>query len=84
MLKNKSIIVTGVGKGLGYDILIKIVEYGGFVYGITRSKNDLKKFKNIKNCKIFIGDVSNSKILKKVFNQSKKVSYFQKLRKNYF
>ena len=72
MLKNKSIIVTGVGKGLGYDILIKIVEYGGFVYGITRSKNDLKKFKNIKNCKIFIGDVSNSKILKKVFNQSKK------------
>ena len=72
MLKNKSIIVTGVGKGLGYDILIKIVEYGGFVYGITRSRTDLKKFKSIKNCKIFVGDVSNSKILKKVFDQSKK------------
>ena len=37
MLSNKNIIVTGVGKGLGYDLLKKIVSYNGFVYGITRS-----------------------------------------------
>ena len=41
MLSNKNIIVTGVGKGLGYDLLKKIVSYNGFVYGITRSAKDL-------------------------------------------
>ena len=72
MLKNKSIIVTGVGKGLGYDILSKIIDQNGFVYGITRSRSDLKKFKNFKNCKIFVGDISDPKIFLKVINQSKK------------
>ena len=72
MLKNKSIIVTGVGKGLGFDLVNSIISYGGFVYGITRSRSDLKKFKNIKNCKIFIGDVKDTKILKNIFKHSDK------------
>ena len=59
MLKNKNIIVSGVGKGLGLEILKTIISYGGFVYGITRSKSDIKKFDKIKNCKIFLGDVKN-------------------------
>ena len=57
MLSNKNIIVTGVGKGLGFD-------------GITRSKSDLKKFKNIKNCRVFLGDVKNKSIIKKILKQS--------------
>tara|TARA_B100001250_G_C19802582_1_gene791776 strand:- start:1260 stop:1994 length:735 start_codon:yes stop_codon:yes gene_type:complete len=71
MLKNKSILVTGVGKGLGLDLLKKISLYDGFVYGITRSRSDIKKFKKIKNCKVFLGNINNSKILIKVLNQSK-------------
>ena len=72
MLKNRSIIVTGVGKGLGFDLLNKIIFNGGFVYGVTRSKSDLIKFKGIKNCKIFLGDVVQSKIIKDVLKQSLK------------
>jgi|TARA_B100000780_G_scaffold103539_1_gene72447 NAD(P)-dependent dehydrogenase (short-subunit alcohol dehydrogenase family) len=72
MLSNKNIIVTGVGKGLGFDLLNKIVSYNGYVYGITKSKEDLTKFKNIKNCKVFLGDVRNTTIFKKVIIQSKK------------
>ena len=72
MLSEKNIIVTGVGKGLGYDLLKRIIFYGGFVYGITRSKSDLKKFKNLKNCKIFLGDVTNNKIIKQLLKQSLK------------
>ena len=53
MLANKNIIVTGVGKGLGYDLLHKIISYDGFVYGITRSKSDMDKFKKLKKCKVF-------------------------------
>ncbi len=70
MLNNKTILVTGVGKGLGYDMLNTIVSYNGFVYGITRSKSDIKKFKKIKNCKVFFGDVTNTKIFEKIIKQS--------------
>ena len=70
MLKNKSIIVTGVGKGLGMDMLKQIVNYGGFVYGITRSRNDLKKFRKINNCKVFVGNVNNTKLFYKILSNS--------------
>ena len=72
MLSNKNILVTGVGKGLGFDLLHKIISYNGYVYGITRSKTDLKKFKNLKNCKVFLGDVRNINIFKKIIAQSQK------------
>ena len=71
MLNNKTILVTGVGKGLGYDMLNTIISYNGFVYGITRSKSDIKKFKKIKNCKVFLGDVTNTKIFERILKQSK-------------
>lgn len=71
MLTNKNIIVTGVGKGLGYDLLHRIISYGGFVYGITRSRSDLKKFKNLKKCKVFLGDVKDINVFKKIITESK-------------
>ena len=71
MLTNKNIIVTGVGKGLGYDLLHRIISYDGFVYGITRSKSDLKKFKNLKKCKVFLGDVQDINVFKKIITESK-------------
>ncbi len=46
--------------------------YGGYVYGITRSKEDINKFKKSKNCKIFIGDVTKKTTLQKIINFSKK------------
>ena len=71
MLTKKNIIVTGVGKGLGYDLLHRIISYGGFVYGITRSRSDLKKFKNLKKCKVFLGDVKDINVFKKIITESK-------------
>ena len=38
--------------------------------------HDLKKFKNFKNCKIFVGDVSDPKILIKVIKIKKTLSFF--------
>jgi len=71
ILKNKNIFVTGVGKGIGLDLLHEIIKEGGFVYGVTRSKLDIKNIKN-KNAKIYYGDVRNVKLIKKIFNDSLK------------
>ena len=68
-LKNKIIFLTGVGKGIGLSILEKVILEGAFVYGITRSKKDIEKIK-FSNCKIFTGNVTNSKLIEKIFKQS--------------
>lgn len=71
-LKNKNILITGAGKGLGRDMVENFSKNGAFVYGITRSKSDLKYFKNLKNVKVFSGDVRNLSNIKKILSQSVK------------
>ena len=56
-LNNKNILITGIGKGLGEQMTYQFIEEGAFIYGITRSKSDIKKFKHFKNIKTFHGDV---------------------------
>jgi len=72
ILKNKTILVTGVGKGIGKAILLNALKNGAFVYGITRSKTDLMPYKKIKNIKIFHGDLTKSSDVKKIFKHAKK------------
>tara|TARA_Y100000590_G_scaffold461376_1_gene622787 strand:- start:1544 stop:2269 length:726 start_codon:yes stop_codon:yes gene_type:complete len=72
-LKNKNILITGAGKGIGLSSVIDCLNNGANVYALTRSKNDLKNLKKYKNLYIFYGDVRNQKILKKIFSFSKKI-----------
>ena len=76
ILKNKTILVTGIGKGIGESICKIALQEGAFVYGLTRNSIDKKKFKNLKNLKIYIGNSSNLKILKEIFKDSKKNNKF--------
>lgn len=76
MLQKKNILITGVGKGIGYELLKQCLDNGSYVYGLTRSKSDLKKFRKLKNCKIFIGDVLNKNSITKILNQSVKDKRF--------
>jgi len=69
-LKNKNILVTGVGKGLGKNMVESFVKSGAFVYGVTRSRSDINKFKNLKNLKVYLGDVRNIRLINKIFKQS--------------
>ena len=75
LLKNKTILISGVGKGLGLEMLNNCIEHGAFVYGFTRSRKDIVKIKNKfkKNSKFFLGDATNEKFLKNFFNILKKI-----------
>ena len=74
LLKNKTILISGVGKGLGLEMLNNCIENGAFVYGFTRSQEDIIKIKSKfkKNSKFFLGDATNEKFLKKLFRYFKK------------
>ena len=47
-----------------------LLSKGVFVYAITKTKKRMKEFKNNKNIKIFYGDVSDTKLIKKIFLNS--------------
>ena len=74
ILKDKKILISGVGKGLGLDMLYKCIDNGAYIYGFTRSKNDIKKInkKYLTKSKIFVGDITNDKFLKRLFSYFKK------------
>ncbi len=71
-LNKKNILITGVGKGIGEELVKSLSKKSSFIYGITRSKKDIKKFNKIKNCKIFLGDTRNINIIKKILKFSLK------------
>jgi 3-oxoacyl-[acyl-carrier protein] reductase len=84
MFESKNILITGVGKGIGKELMIECIKNNYFVYGICRSRSDYKdllKYKN--NSTIFIGDVTNEKFLKSTFFYFKKKKiYFKGLVNN--
>ena len=59
LFKNKTVVITGCNKGIGYEILKKFHKHGANIYACVRSKNEnfLKKItelqKNSEN-KIYI------------------------------
>jgi 3-oxoacyl-[acyl-carrier protein] reductase len=72
MLKNRNILVTGVGKGIGREIFFDAIKAGAYVIGVTRSKKDFKKsFKINGNFKLFFGDISKVATINKIFNYLK-------------
>ena len=46
LLKNKNILITGAGKGIGLSSVIDCLNNGANVYALTRSKNDLKNLRS--------------------------------------
>ena len=70
MLKKKNIFITGVGKGIGKEVCEACLDNGAYVYAILKSKKDIKKLKKNKNLKVFIGDVRNIDLVKKIFKIS--------------
>ena len=66
-LKNKNILITGSGKGIGESTVSLLIERGAFIYALIKNKEDNFKFKNLNNLKIYNGRVENEKLIKKIF-----------------
>jgi len=72
ILRRKNILITGAGKGIGFDSVKNCIREGAFVYALIKNKNDKKKF-NIfhKNSyKVIVGNVNNNKLILKTFKDS--------------
>jgi 3-oxoacyl-[acyl-carrier protein] reductase len=74
ILKNKNILITGAGKGIGFSAVENCLNEDGFVYALVKSEKDIKKFSNFKksNLKIYKGNVKNITLIKKIFSDSLK------------
>lgn len=72
----KVVFVTGAGRGIGRSLTESLSSKGAYIYALTRSKNTMREFTKKKNIKIFYGDVSNLKLIKKIFNTSIKDKKF--------
>ena len=73
--KNKNIVLTGAGKGIGKSILEQLYKSGANISIITRSLSDSNKIKkkfNLKRVTVFCVDVSDEKNLLEFFRLVKK------------
>jgi NAD(P)-dependent dehydrogenase (short-subunit alcohol dehydrogenase family) len=72
--ENLNILITGAGKGIGFECVKNFTNKGAFVYALVRNKEDSIKFKklNKNKFKIFYGDVRLKKNIIKIFNDSSK------------
>lgn len=76
ILKNYNVLVTGAGKGIGFETVKNLIKNGAFVYALVRKKEDFKKFNSLnkKQFIIFAGDVRD----KNIFNQILRLSIKKK------
>ena len=72
-INNKTILISGVGKGIGYEVFLKCVKNAKFTLGIVRNKKDyqrLSKLSEKKNFKLFLGDVKNDSLIQGILKFS--------------
>ena len=70
ILKNKNILITGAGKGIGEQSVKNLINNGAYVYALIKDKRDNIKFRNLSNLRIFNGNVLNEVLIKKIVKES--------------
>ena len=64
-------LLTGASKGIGKSVLDLLIKKNSKIIVLVRNSKTLSKYKNYKNLKIFQGDVTDKKILNKIFEFAK-------------
>lgn len=70
-MNNLIVVITGGASGLGLELVKQFIKKGYFVCNIDKNFDKMKKIDHIyeDNYKGFIGDISDSKFVKKVVNE---------------
>tara|TARA_X000000950_G_scaffold281308_1_gene377647 strand:+ start:533 stop:1273 length:741 start_codon:yes stop_codon:yes gene_type:complete len=74
ILKNKNILITGAGKGIGEACVKNFLLEGGIVFALINQKKDNIKFKKHHNLRIYNGNVNNHNTIIKILQDSKKIN----------
>jgi len=77
-LKNKTVLVTGAGKGIGKACSIALAEAGADLIIISRTKKDLDKVSKIirklkSKCDSYVCDVTNYSQIKEIISKQKRI-----------
>ena len=73
--KNKNFVLTGAGKGIGFETLSKLYKSGAKISAVTRSTSDIKNIKKkFSHNRVYVyhGDISKENDIKNFFLFSKK------------
>lgn len=72
ILKNKNILITGAGKGIGFECVKNCIKEGAFVYALIKDRRDIKKFDlfNKRDLKLVVGNVNNKKLILRILKNS--------------
>lgn len=72
ILKNKNILITGAGKGIGFECVKNCIKEGAFVYALIKDKRDIRKFDifNKSDFKLVVGNVNNKKLILSILKNS--------------
>jgi len=72
LLKNRNILVTGCGKGIGKETVLSLQKEGAHVIAVIKSKKDNMHFSGIRNVTIYNGDVCDKNLIIKIYQDAKK------------
>lgn len=72
MKNNYCYLITGASKGIGRSFLELLVKKKLFAIVLVRNAKEVSNFKNNSNIKIFQGDITDDKIIIKIFDYIKK------------
>jgi short-subunit dehydrogenase len=68
--KNRRVLVTGAGKGIGRDTAVMLAQYHAKVVAVSRTESDLKNLRDEIGCETIIADLGDAAAAKRAAEEA--------------